>query len=144
NIRFQRVACIPQRRVSRFKLSHRARNDHRLNTSQILSRRGDRLLGLLETDLSLAQRYLGVLDPLPSLREELVRGRTYFHTEGRGSGGVTRHERTDSSGDVPRTLLSRDRNSTSVSVRDRPGQYTVDQELEGKIGRASCRGTLRS
>src|SRR5699024_12485363 len=122
----------------------RDRNDLGLDTGPVLRRRGDRRLGLLLATLSLPQRHLGILDPLPSLREELVRGRTYFHPEGRGSGGVTRHERTDSSGDVPRTLLSRDRNSTSVSVRDRPGQYTVDQELEGKIGRASCRGTLRS
>src|SRR5699024_10092520 len=88
---------------------------------------GDELrLGLVEADLAVGERLLGILDPLPSLREELVRGRTYFHTEGRDGGGVTRHERTDSSGDVPRTLLSRDRNSTSVSVRDCPGQYTVD------------------
>src|SRR5699024_8568974 len=38
-----------------------------LDASEVLSRRGDRLLGLIQAALSLAQRPLGVLDAAPCL-----------------------------------------------------------------------------
>src|SRR5699024_10550396 len=56
------------------------------DTSQILSRRGDRLLGLIQPHLSLAQRQLGVLEPTPRLVK------------------LNRHPRLDRGRNMPRSV----------------------------------------
>src|SRR5699024_11817266 len=80
--------------VRRLKISNRARQGDGFEGVQTVTDLRNGLFGTLQPHLSLAQRHLGILDPLPSLHEELVRGRTYFHTEGRGSGGVRSEEHT--------------------------------------------------